>query len=426
LSGSSGGGYSGGSSGGYGGGSSGGYGGSSRGGNQRGGQQGGYGQQGGSFIPETTVYDIMQLIMFNVEPGSWSKSTLSQQFGQGGRTGGIGGGIGSTRRTTGLAGEEEDIEKLGTIMPARNNLIVTHTPSVHRKVSKLLGDLRERLGEQIALETRFLLVDEGFLEEIGVDMDFSFNLGGKIGAIAFEQDSINAAASSSLLASPIAIQTPTPFGYGSLLDDLAVSFLIKATQAHNDTKTLTAPKLTVLNGESAEVRFDTVEAYIADWDVETDTTSGDNPIVTTTADPEIDQIISGISLNIIPSISADKKYVLLSIATQNSEAPSFLDVQVASTSQGDELFLRTPNQKISNIRTKVNVPDGGTLLIGGLKVASAEDKEVGVPVLGKLPGIGRLFRNKSESKDQSILLILVKPTILLHHEQEEDAIGAMN
>jgi type II secretory pathway component GspD/PulD (secretin) len=48
-----------------------------------------------------------------------------------------------------------------------------------------------------------------------------------------------------------------------------------------------------------------------------------------------------------------------------------------------------------------------------------------VPVLSKMPIIGRLFENRGTRKDSSILLILVKPTIILQDEQERDAIAAM-
>jgi len=71
------------------------------------------------------------------------------------------------------------------------------------------------------------------------------------------------------------------------------------------------------------------------------------------------------------------------------------------------------------------VPDRGTLLLGGHKLASEQDKEAGVPILSKIPIIGRLFTNRSSVRDQKILLILVKPTILLQEEAEQEAIAAL-
>ena len=67
----------------------------------------------------------------------------------------------------------------------------------------------------------------------------------------------------------------------------------------------------------------------------------------------------------------------------------------------------------------------GTLLLGGHKVTTEVDKEVGVPVLSKIPVVGRLFSNRSKIRDNKILLILVKPTIILQEEREEDALAAL-
>ena len=87
--------------------------------------------------------------------------------------------------------------------------------------------------------------------------------------------------------------------------------------------------------------------------------------------------------------------------------------------------ITVPETEYSQVMTRVSVPDKGTLLLGGQKITVEVDKEAGVPVLSKIPLLGRAFRNRSFLKDQQILLILVKPTIILQEEREADAIAAM-
>ena len=53
------------------------------------------------------------------------------------------------------------------------------------------------------------------------------------------------------------------------------------------------------------------------------------------------------------------------------------------------------------------------------------EKEEGVPILGKIPILGRLFSNRSSLRDDKILLILVKPTIILQEETEQQAVASM-
>jgi general secretion pathway protein D len=75
--------------------------------------------------------------------------------------------------------------------------------------------------------------------------------------------------------------------------------------------------------------------------------------------------------------------------------------------------------------TRVSVPDGGTLLLGGQKITAEIEKEVGVPILSKIPILGMVFSNRSKVRDSRILLILVKPTVILQEEREKEAIAAM-
>jgi len=71
------------------------------------------------------------------------------------------------------------------------------------------------------------------------------------------------------------------------------------------------------------------------------------------------------------------------------------------------------------------VPDGGTLLIGGQKLGAEVNMESGVPGLSKVPIVGRLFSARSKVKDQDVLLVLVKPTIILQHEAEREAFAPL-
>jgi hypothetical protein len=82
-----------------------------------------------------------------------------------------------------------------------------------------------------------------------------------------------------------------------------------------------------------------------------------------------------------------------------------------------EYTQQLPETEYSQVMTRVSVPDSGTLLLGGQKVTAEVETEAGVPILAKLPVVGRIFRNRSTIKDHKILLILVKPTIILQEER---------
>ena len=391
-----------------GGGGGGGRGGGGGGGGGRGGSRGGGGAQGGeeellgTAAKEQMAAEIIQLIQESVDPESWYER----------------GGEGNIR------------------LYATSKLVVRQTPESHKAVKNLLNDLRKTLGQQIAIEARFLTVTENFLEDIGLDMDFIYNAGGKWGLINFQQGSSGSVIprdtgitgslgfkeGAPAISSAINIQGS--YGSIALLDDLEVNFLLRATQAHRDSKALTAPKVTVLSGESAAIRVETEKSYVSDYDFEDITVAGEGQPTRVIADPEIESIFDGVVMNVTPTISADKKYVILRITTSVAKS-EFVDFPIPS-GVGEQTFpIVLPEQEVAEIMTRVSVPDGGTLLIGGQHLTGEAEMEEGVPVLSKIPILGRLFENRSKIKDQNILLILVKPTIILQEEAEAEAVAAM-
>ncbi|MHC4637130.1 MAG: type II secretion system protein GspD [Planctomycetota bacterium] len=334
--------------------------------------------------------ELMYLIQTSVEPESWLDY--------------------------GAAGE-------GTInVYNQRKLVIKQTVENHMKILDLIENLREALGQQVSIEARFLTVTEEFLERIGLDIDISYDFGGKLQRIDFDQGSFD---STQLFA------TGTPpalsFGgaYGSVLDDLRVNFLVEASQNHKEVKTLNAPKATVLSGEMAMMSVNIMRDYISGYEF-TELTSpvGDNQPIRVVATPEFDAVWDSVTLNIIPSISPDKRYVLLNIMTfltQSTLVPS----AVFSDTSGVPYPIDLATSEMTSVMTRVTVPDGGTLLIGGQKIADETEVDSGVPVLSKIPLVGRLFENRSSSRNSRILLILVKPKIMLQDEAEKEAIAAM-
>jgi len=90
----------------------------------------------------------------------------------------------------------------------------------------------------------------------------------------------------------------------------------------------------------------------------------------------------------------------------------------------------TRNTKIGNddypvisnrqIQTSVMVPNEGTLVLGGL-IKDRRDKNTdGIPVLGKLPLLGGLFRSTSRSKTRTELVVLIRPSVTVGPEDTYD------
>jgi type II secretory pathway component GspD/PulD (secretin) len=378
--------------------------------------------------------------------------------GMGGGGGGMGGGGGGGMQSSYLAYELSYIIQYtvepeswyqaggqGEIFPfSRTRLIVWQTPAIHKKIKDLIKKLRRLVGDQVAIETRFLVVDENFLEDIGLDTTIIFQPGRRWnsgGLVTIGQDSFNAAMpSATKISSSLGDESsqalslsPVSYNGGALLDDLTVNFVLRATQMHANSKVLTAPKAMVLNGESASLSITQTKNYISNVEYNSEVVQfgAGAELATTVAywTSEISQIGTGITLSFTPTITADKKYVLLMVITFLNDILSGGENEgMVQGLLGTDVVTNTfdlPQTQSTTLLTRVTVPDQGTVLLGGLTLTAQKEIQSGVPVLSKIPILGRLFENRSEVKDKQILLILVKPTIILKEEAEDRAVAAM-
>ncbi|MEX0774593.1 MAG: hypothetical protein WD042_02640 [Phycisphaeraceae bacterium] len=336
--------------------------------------------------------------------------------------------------------EEWTVEQTSTLNELNGNLIVKTNTQNHRQIVQLLSQLRETRAMQISVEARFLLVDQNFLEEVGVDLDIQQDLGGNFGPVQIANDTINLAArpSTALAGSfglpqsgPISAFVPglgfTPSGRSidvgfSYFDDLQVNLLLRATLAKRNSISLNAPRVTFFNGQRAHVVVARQVVFISDLEPIPDALG---------FDPTLSVVQSGVVMIVEGTISADRRYVTLtvqpSLATLAQPIRRIEQLATGTVGNGNNAqtvafagFVEAPEIELTQVKTTVSVPDRGTLLLGGQRLVGDVQVEAGVPVLSRIPLISRFFTNTSNVKDERTLLILIKPTIIIQNEQEEE------
>jgi len=75
------------------------------------------------------------------------------------------------------------------------------------------------------------------------------------------------------------------------------------------------------------------------------------------------------------------------------------------------------------VQTTVSVPDGGTVLLGGLKTLSEGRNEFGPPILSKIPYLNRLVKNTGYGREAQHMMLMVTPRIIINTEEEERQTG---
>jgi type II secretory pathway component GspD/PulD (secretin) len=174
-------------------------------------------------------------------------------------------------------------------------------------------------------------------------------------------------------------------------DDFSMPILLNLLEERRNSNVLNVPSVLVNNNGNATV-----------------TTLDEQPTTTITASGGIggqtqenfaSYESAGITMQISPSISASR-YLRLGISLQ------------VSTFIGAVGGPVPPARVTRTIETTVNVPDGDTMVIGGIIVDNTNVTKTQVPFLGDLPIIGFLFGNKASTVDRTALYFFVTPHIL--------------
>lgn len=357
--------------------------------------------------------------------------------------------------------------------PTNLSLVISQTQAVHEEIADLLEQLRRLQDLQVTIEVRFIRLNDSFFERIGIDFDA--NIGPPASADTVIPSGVagrnvyNRAAPSAIVGTRQAAvgdlpvftaDLEVPFRQGSfqasapafggfdanqaanfgfaILSDIEAYFLIEAAQGDRRTNILNAPKVTLFNGQQAFVADAVSQPFVI----------GVIPVVgefASALQPVIVVLNEGTMMTIQAVVSNDRRYVRLTVVpffTQIGDVDTFTFEGSTSTTSSSEntdddedgnnnsssesdsaartgVTVQLPAFQFISVVTTVSVPDGGTVLLGGIKRLSEGRNEVGVPLLSKVPYVNRLFRNVGIGRETDSLMMMVTPRIIIQEEEEE-------
>ncbi len=171
----------------------------------------------------------------------------------------------------------------------------------------------------------------------------------------------------------------------------AISFL----NTYSESKVLSTPRTVTLDNEEALIEVGTMFPIV-------NTTAG---TANTTGGSQVTYSNLTVSLKVTPRISANN-YVNLKITPSVTRLGPLVQSTVGGVNNSVYEFLTR------QIITRVLIPSGNTLVMGGLVSDEVDSSNVKVPVLGDIPVLGYLFRLDSKSRTKQNLLIFITPTIV--------------
>ncbi len=400
---------------------------------------------------ETHIYKMQRGFVPSGSGGGGDASGGAGGGGSGGRFGGGGGGFGGGTSASSSGAVDDELKKsldlvlpktpAGSgyeIFPTRNLLVVRNTRENLRQVEKMLKEF-DTAPKQVLIEARFLTIGQSELRELGSKLNVNTPLTkpqvNNLNRITTNTDvtpnftTTTAFTTTTWMSNPSTLfksfatnlpgasPSSSPLVLGGVLGastfDLALSFLEKTGQS----RTLSAPRLTVLNNHSGSIHKGENMYYWEEWNSNPVTTASSS-IASVSPQGAPTELELGISLDVKVNIGNDGQTIMLALSPQVKKLLGFFtygaggNPAAESSANSSVVTYQLPHIQESSIDSSVVVKSGETVVLGGTLEDTEDEKEEKVPILGDIPGLGWLFKYKSKSKDPKVLLIFVTATVI--------------
>ncbi len=202
-----------------------------------------------------------------------------------------------------------------------------------------------------------------------------------------------------ILSDPKLLMSPSqgPFFNPStfFLNADGVSAVISFLNQYSEVREISSPRSVTLDNEKSTVEVGMLYPIV-------NVTAGTSQ---TTGGSQITYSNLTIRLEVTPRISANDFVNLMVTPSITKLGPQFKS-KVAGTDNTVDSFLTR------NVTTKVLVPSGNTLVMGGLIQDQINTGNVKVPILGDIPVLGYLFRSDTKDRNKTDLVLFITPTIV--------------
>ena len=292
----------------------------------------------------------------------------------------------------GEMGIKSDPDKVGgDSMAGSEVLVVQDCKRVLLRIDKVITELDVR-PVQILIEAVIVSVELDKEHALGINFAMLGNGQNSLLGVMGNGSPINAAAgfvpATMVTAGKLAGSATTGFAedmpgfkFGTVGKN--ITGFIRALETIGDTHILASPRIMVLNKQRAEIKLAQRLGYMSTTQTQTSTVQ------------QVQFMDVGTQLRLRPFV-ADDGIIRMEIHPERSSG---------------QLEQGIPQTKTSEVTTNVMIPDGTTMVIGGLMEKEDDLQEQGIPGLCHLPWIGFLFRSRDKTSLQRELVVILTPHI---------------
>jgi len=309
-------------------------------------------------------------------------------------SGGMGAGLGGTDELDDVIASFVPFNQPGAIFKIyknRNLLLVKNTRENIRMIEQLLKEFDTEI-KQVLIEARFLTISQQDLVELGVNLK------------TLERQNPNKPKELQTITNNLLRNFPTTgnLQLGGVIDNWEYELVIHAIDEKTSAQTISSPRVTVLNNQTAVIRRGQTLRYFEEYELETIPNEGGVAVTQPVPTGDVQELELGINLEVKPSIGYDGKNIILDLKPNIRELVQF----------DEYITAKLPRTSESEIETKAVVRSGQTIVLGGMITETRQHDENSIPFLGRIPLIKQLFAENSVNKQPLHLIIFVTATII--------------
>jgi len=352
----------------------------------------------------------------NSQANSKQNQTQNSSTGSSGAggTAGAGGGVSNTPDKLGEAAAQNPpqsatIGSTSIIADAAGNSIIVYGPPESKAKAGQIIDLLDRRPKQVYLAAVIGQLQLNENQDYGASWFFKFNNGGSnnvFGAAGGFTNLVTSTFTNALNSLPSSLTGLTV--YGTIAQGVAT--YAHALENTGKFRTISRPVVYTVNNKKAVI-FSGQNVPIPGQTTYNSNLSGGsvNPIASQTSTIQYQPVV--LKLEVIPLINSDKE-VNLTIAQHNDKIGDYVNI-------GGNLV---PNILTQELTTTVRVPNGSTIVLGGLITDDKTTSLSGIPGLYRIPIVGPLLGGDSSKKrTRSELVIMIQPIVVDSNEAMEKA-----
>ncbi len=300
------------------------------------------------------------------------------------------------------ASEGSDPSQLVVVNRLTGTIMVTATRKNLNKIENYLETLRKTLNRQVLIEARIIEVQLSDELKFGIDWSFLSNirsfgqLSGGYGAVI---GTLSSAIESAAPAFRLGATTTSKLG--------PISGVLTALKTQGDVKTLSNPRINVMNGQTALLTVGRNQNYVSKV-TSTVSGSGDTKTVTFTVDTA--NVLSGVIIGLAPIINS-KGEISMTVTPIVSDLVKLEDKTIG-TDPSNQVAISIPTVDLRELSTTVKVRNGELIVIGGLISNKQDFKDDKIPLMGDIPWLGALFTKKDHLDKRTELVVLLQPYLI--------------